>query len=89
MQRFAGVDLRCKIFRASTPVDLEQAINRFLADELPPLGSVQLDEITQSEGPAGVTVVLWYSLVTEAADILDENDNDYEEVDEVDGKELA
>ena len=43
--------------------DLEEAINRFLAEGLTVVGEVQFEEITQSEGPAGVTVVLWYSVV--------------------------
>jgi hypothetical protein len=83
------VELRCKIFRASSTGELEQAINRFLAEELPPIGSVQFEEITQSEGPSGVTVVLWYSLTPERADIVDEGDSEYEELDEIGGKELA
>jgi hypothetical protein len=81
------MDLRCKVFRAGGADELEAAINRFLAEDLPPLGPVQFEEITQSESPAGVTVVLWYSLDNEAADTLESGE--YEESDELDGKELA
>ena len=80
------MELRCKVFRAEDAETLERAVNRFLAEELPPLGPVQFEEITQSESPAGVTVVVWYSLTDEATDTLEEN---YEESDELDGKELA
>jgi hypothetical protein len=82
------MELRCKVFRADDAAALEQSINRFLAEELPPLGPVQFEEITQSESPAGVTVVVWYSLTNEALDSLEEN-QDYEGSDELDGKELA
>src|SRR5437660_983133 len=63
------MELRCKVFRADKAADLEQAINRFLGEELP--GPVQLEEITQSGGPEGVTVVVWYSLADAASDELD------------------
>ena len=81
------MDLRCKVFRAGGAEELEGEINRFLAEELPPLGPVQFEEITQSESAAGVTVVLWYSLDSEAAETLDSAE--YEESDEIGGKELA
>jgi len=82
------MELRCKVFRADDAGELEEAINRFLAEELPPLGPVQFEEITQSESPNGVTVVVWYSLASEVADSLEEA-QDYEGSDELDGKELA
>jgi hypothetical protein len=82
------MDLRCKVFRAADAGALEQAINRFLAEELAPLGPVQFEEITQSESPSGVTVVLWYSRANEISDTLEES-QDFEEGDELDGKELA
>ena len=75
------MDLRCKIFRSAQALDLEEAINRFLAKELTVVGEVQFEEITQSEGPAGVTVVLWYSVVDVDAESLEEG------ADEVDGGE--
>ena len=82
------MELRCKVFRADDAGELEEAINRFLAEELPPLGPVQFEEITQSESPNGVTVVVWYSLASEVSDSLEET-QDYEGSDELDGKELA
>ena len=82
------MDLRCKVFRAASAEELERAVNRFLAEELRPHGPVQFEEITQSESAQGVTVVLWYSLDSEATESLDDA-NEYEEVDELDGKELA
>jgi hypothetical protein len=66
------MDLRCKVFRASDAGDLEEAINRFLAEELTDDEEVQLEEITQSESPAGVTVTLWYSMVGHEAELVDE-----------------
>jgi hypothetical protein len=53
------MELRCKIFRAAEAGTLEAEINRFLDEQT---GEVQFEEITQSEGPGGVTVVVWYSL---------------------------
>jgi hypothetical protein len=38
---------------------------------------VQLEEITQSEGPGGVTITLWYSVVNEA-ELTDELEGDVE-----------
>src|SRR5438477_334580 len=64
------MELRCKVFRAEKAAELEQAINRFLGEELPD-GEVQLEEITQSGGPEGVTVVVWYSIAEPAYDDLD------------------
>ena len=81
------MDLRCKVFRAGDADELEASINRFLAEDLPPLGPVQFEEITQSESPNGVTVVLWYSVAHEAEELTEESD--YEGLDEIDGKELA
>jgi hypothetical protein len=55
------MDLRCKCFRATQAAELERSLNQFLDAELPD-GEAQLEEITQSEGPDGVTVVVWYSI---------------------------
>jgi hypothetical protein len=68
------MDLRCKVFRGPHADELEKAINDFLADQLSDEGDVQLEEITQSEGPTGVTITLWYSLVDreEEEEILDD-----------------
>ena len=82
------MNLRCKVFRASKAEELEASVNHFFAEELTDLGAVQFEEITQSEGPAGVTVVVWYTLLDEADEILGE-DAELEPYDEVDGKELA
>jgi hypothetical protein len=81
------MELRCKVFRADQAGELEQAINRFLGEELPD-GEVQLEEITQSGGPEGVTVVVWYSIAEAAFDELDD-DGPEELDDEMDAKELA
>jgi hypothetical protein len=62
------VNLRCKIFRAREAGELEEAINRFFAGA----EAVELEEITQSESPAGVTVVVWYGLNEHADEILDD-----------------
>ena len=72
------VDLRCKVFRGRDAGELEEAINRFLGDELPSLGDAQFEEITQSEGDAGVTVVVWYSLVDVETDELEEGPDEIE-----------
>ena len=48
---------------------LEADINRFLAEVQ---GELQLEEITQSEGPGGVTVTLWYSLTDSDAELAEE-----------------
>jgi hypothetical protein len=66
------MDLRCKVFRAVDAVELEAAINRFLGEELPALGEVQFEEISQSEGPAGITVTIWFSIVEVDEESLDE-----------------
>ena len=61
------MDLRCKVLRAASPGELESAINGFLTavdDEI----DVQLEEITQSEGPHGITVTIWYTLLDEQDD---------------------
>jgi hypothetical protein len=81
------MDLRCKVFRAAHPSELEQSINRFLSEELP-VGEVQLEEITQSGGPDGVTVVLWYSLGEAALDELEEGPEELDDSGEV-PRELA
>lgn len=66
------MDLRCRVFRGRETGELEGAINRFLAEELSDEGDVQLEEITQSEGPGGVTIILWYSVLDREADLVDE-----------------
>jgi hypothetical protein len=81
------MNLRCKVFRASEAGELEEAINRFFGEELGELEALQFEEITQSEGPGGVTVVVWYTLLDEADEILDA-DAPLEPYDEG-GKELA
>lgn len=70
------MDLRCRVFRAVDTGELESAINRFLAEELSEEGEVQLEEITQSEGPSGVTITLWYSLVDRESELVDEFDSE-------------
>jgi hypothetical protein len=78
------MDLRCKVFRAVDAGALESAINHFLEAELASLGEVQFEEISQSEGPQGITVTLWYSRVDEEVEELDD------ELEPVEGpKELA
>jgi hypothetical protein len=89
------MDLRCKVFRANEAGELEVAVNRFLSEDLSQTGPVQFEEITQSEGPGGITVLVWYSVID--ADILlddegadERNDlDDHEVSNEVNGKELA
>jgi hypothetical protein len=73
------MDLRCKVFRGPHADQLEKQINDFLADELSDEGDVQLEEITQSEGPTGVTITLWYSMHDreEEEEILDEYGADH------------
>ena len=66
------MDLRCKVFRAPDAGELESEINRFLAEELGDEGEVQLEEITQSEGPSGVTITLWYSVLDADGELVDE-----------------
>jgi hypothetical protein len=67
------MDLRCKVFRGPDHGVLEEQINRFLAEELADDGEVQLEEITQSEGPSGVTITLWYSMID--GELVDEFEN--------------
>jgi hypothetical protein len=83
------VELRCKVFRALGASELEESVNRFLGDELRAQGEVQFEEITQSEGPGGVTLVVWYSLVEEEAGLEELEGGD--ELDDLraGGKELA
>jgi hypothetical protein len=73
------MDLRCKVFRGPHADELEKSINDFLAEELSDEGDVQLEEITQSEGPTAVTITLWYSLHDreEEEEILDEFGGDH------------
>jgi len=82
------MNLRCKVFRSNDTGELESSVNRFFGEELRHLGAVQFEEITQSESPSGVTVVVWYTLLDEADEILDE-EPEFEPYDELDGKELA
>ena len=74
------------MFRAAQAGELEEDINHFLDEE--PSGEIQLEEITQSESPAGVTVVLWYSIADHELDDLEEGPDELEEGLEI-GKELA
>ena len=86
------MELRCKIFRAAEARLLEEEINHFLSEELPGYGESQFEEITQSEGPHGVTVVVWYSILDREL-LLDEAEEGPEELEELDEvaqpKELA
>jgi hypothetical protein len=59
------VDLRCKVLRAADPLELESAVNDFLEEEVDTDGEAQIEAITQSEGPGGITVTIWYSLIEE------------------------
>jgi hypothetical protein len=59
------VDLRCKVVRAIDASELEEAVNQFLEEEVDADGEAQVEAITQSEGPGGITVTIWYSLVEE------------------------
>jgi hypothetical protein len=68
------MDLRCKVFRAAEAGQLEDSINRFLAEELSDDEEVQLEEITQSEGPGGVTITVWYSMALREEELVDEFD---------------
>jgi hypothetical protein len=77
MQAPGGMELRCKVFRAARAADLEEAINCFLEEVT--AGEVQFEEITQSEGPDGVTVVLWYSVTDSELDDLEEGPDELEE----------
>lgn len=84
------MNLRCKVFRAADATALELQINRFLAEELVAYGPVQFEEISQSEGPEGVTVVLWYSSDEALEEVLDDElDDDGDRERELGGKELA
>jgi hypothetical protein len=72
------MDLRCKVFRGAEAGELEDAINRFLAEQLDDEeGELQLEEITQSEGPGGVTVTLWYSRLSADSELVDEFDGEH------------
>jgi hypothetical protein len=66
------MNLRCKVFRAADASALEESVNRFLDEELQRIGPVQLEEISQSEGAGGVTLVVWYSKLDEAELTLEE-----------------
>jgi hypothetical protein len=85
------MNLRCKVFRAVDATELEERVNRFLEEELPTAGPVQLEEISPSEGPGGVTLIVWYSRADESEldlshDLRDElDDEDAQDV----RKELA
>lgn len=71
------MDLRCRVFRGLDTGELETAINRFLAEELTHEGEVQLEEITQSEGPGGVTITLWYSVLGRESELVDEFESEH------------
>jgi hypothetical protein len=58
------MELQCKVIRGETAMALEEAVNRFLAAESARVGEIQFEEITQSEGASGVTIVIWYSRAT-------------------------
>jgi hypothetical protein len=83
--------LRCKVFRADESSELEDAVNRFLTEELSQAGPVQFEEITQSEGPHGVTVLVWYSLAESEELGLERagDDGDLVRIDDIDGKEFT
>jgi hypothetical protein len=66
------MELQCKVIRGVDARALEEAVNRFLADEVARLGEIQFEEITQSEGPTGVTVVIWYSRATVEEQLIEE-----------------
>jgi hypothetical protein len=66
------MELQCKVIRAGTAEQLEQAVNRFLQAESARLGEIQFEEITQSEGARGVTIVIWYSRATPEETQLEE-----------------
>jgi hypothetical protein len=70
------MDLRCKVFRASDAGLLESSINHFLAEEMIGVGELQLEEITQSEGPLGVTITLWYSVVQSDEELVEEYESE-------------
>jgi hypothetical protein len=82
------MDLRCKVFRATEASELESAVNRFLGEDLPSLGAVHFEEISQSEGPSGITITLWYSVVDAEDERLDDELEGDEELEEG-RKELA
>jgi hypothetical protein len=71
-----GMDLRCKVFRGIDADELQSEINQFLAAEIAKQGEVQLEEITQSEGPRGVTITLWYSMIEHDEEVVDEFDDE-------------
>ena len=71
------MDLRCKVFRGPDAPALEEEINRFLSEELADDSEVQLEEITQSEGPGGVTITLWYSMLELEAELVDEFEGEH------------
>jgi hypothetical protein len=66
------MELQCKVIRGANAEVLEEAVNRFLSAESARLGDIQFEEITQSEGEGGVTIVIWYSRANAEDDMLDE-----------------
>ena len=58
------MDLRCKVLRAGSAPALEAEVNRFL-EELDASHEAQLEDISQSEGPDGITITIWYTLLEE------------------------
>ena len=55
--------------RAQGGPELEAEVNRFL-EELEEEHEAQLEDITQSEGPHGITITVWYTLLDEREGIL-------------------
>ena len=62
---------------APTTARSRKEINRFLSEELADDSEVQLEEITQSEGPSGVTITLWYSMLALDAELVDEFEGEH------------
>lgn len=64
------------MLRASNAPELEAEVNRFL-EELDEEHEAQLEDISQSEGPYGITITIWYTLLEEL-EALDEATADEE-----------
>lgn len=62
------MDLRCKVLRAASAPELEAEVNRFL-EELDESHEAQLEDISQSEGPHGITITIWYTLLEELEEL--------------------
>lgn len=52
------------MLRAKGAPELEAEVNRFL-EELDEAHEAQLEDISQSEGPQGITITIWYTLLEE------------------------